>query len=126
MRLDLGRVDMCLDVESIKRSFAFYRKLGFSVVGGNLEERWLILRRGTFRLGIFQGHIEENVINFRGGHVGKIVEGLKERGLKPYGVRGLEPSGRGSALLKDPDGNVIFFDSSSQERAARRRARGRK
>lgn len=125
MRTDLGRVDMCLDVKSIKRSHAFYRKLGFTLIGGKMEQKWLILKRGEFRLGLFQGFIDRNVINFRGGHVGNIVEGLLERGLKPYRVRGLQPDGRGSALLDDPDGNQIFFDSSSHERAARRRARKR-
>ncbi len=123
LRVDLGRVDMCLDVKSIARSRAFYRKLGFSQIGGKFDERWLIMRRGDFRLGLFQGYIDENVINFRGGHVGRIVKGLEERGLKPYRVRGLQPSGRGSALVDDPDGNIIFFDSSSHERAARKRAR---
>jgi catechol 2,3-dioxygenase-like lactoylglutathione lyase family enzyme len=126
LRVDLGRVDMCLSVRSIARSRTFYRKLGFREIGGRYEEKWLILKRGDFRLGLYQGHIGENVMNFRGGHVGRIVAGLQERGLKPYHVRGLQPNGRGSAMVDDPDGNILFFDSSSQERAARRRARLRR
>ncbi|HEX9709253.1 MAG TPA: VOC family protein [Candidatus Thermoplasmatota archaeon] len=125
LRTDLGRVDFCLNVRSIARSREFYGTLGFRKVGGNIERKWLIMKRGEFRLGLFQGYIDENLVNFRGGHVGRIVEGLGERGLKPYNVRKLAPDGSGSALLKDPDGNVLFFDSTPRERVWRRKSRGR-
>jgi hypothetical protein len=125
MRQDLGRVDLCLNVKDIHRSHEFYRTIGMRKVGGNVKQKWLILAHGEFRLGLYQGYIGGTVINFRGGHVGNIVRGLEARGLKPYGVRGLRPSGRGSASVKDPDGHVIFFDTSPQERAARVRSRKR-
>jgi catechol 2,3-dioxygenase-like lactoylglutathione lyase family enzyme len=126
MRLDLGRVDLCLSVKDIAASRAFYRALGFRQVGGKFEQKWLIMTRGNLRLGLYQGHIGQNVVNFRGGHVGRIVEGLRAQGLEPYDVRKLTPQGVGSASVKDPDGNVLFFDSSPHERAARRRARARR
>lgn len=119
---DLGALDVCLDVKSVRRSAVFYEKLGFAEVEGDGRKSWAVVVRGETRIGLFQGHIESNLLNFRGGDVEKIVAALRRRGLSPFRVRRVGGNGSGSALLKDPDGNVIFFDTTPSERNARKRA----
>jgi len=119
---DLGVLDVCLDVRSFKRSYEFYRTLGFRVVEGQREKGWSVLARGNTRIGIYDNAIKENVLNFRGGDVHKIVASLKANGLRPYKVKLLEREGTGNALVKDPDGNVIFFDTTPAERGRRKAA----
>lgn len=119
---DLGALDVCLNVKDLQASVAFYRKLGFREVEGEPDKGWAVHARDGVRIGLFHGFIPKNTLNFRGGDIGKIVEGLKRRGLKPYDVRVIGADGSGNAMLKDPDGNPIFFDTTSAERKARIRA----
>ena len=121
-KLDLGRVDMCLNVKDIARSHQFYRKLGFSEVEGDPKKNWLVLEKGAFRVGLFHGFISKNTINFRGGDMTQIVRALQAAGLEPYDVRIADGDGTGNAMLKDPDGNPIFFDTTPKELKARRAA----
>ena len=121
-KLDLGRVDMCLNVKDIARSQEFYQKLGFREVEGDPDKHWLVIEKGRFRVGLFQGFIPQNTINFRGGHIKKIVGGLQAAGLEPYDVHFADGDGTGNAMLKDPDGNAIFFDTTAKELQARKAA----
>lgn len=120
---DLGRLDVGLNVKDVRRSAAFYEKLGFREAEGNRKEGWTVLVRGDARVGLFHGFIKGNMLNFRGGDVKKIVRGLNARRLKATDVRIVGDAGAGRATLKDPDGNVIFFDSTLAELDRRKRAR---
>ncbi|HKZ60517.1 MAG TPA: VOC family protein [Candidatus Thermoplasmatota archaeon] len=118
---DLGRLDICLDVTSLARSAAFYEALGFREVEGNRSEGWAVLARGGVRVGLFHGFIKSNVLNFRGGDVPAIVRALERAKVEPYEVKFVDRKGAGRASVRDPDGNVIFFDTTPKERAARKR-----
>jgi hypothetical protein len=119
---DIGALDVCLKVRDLEASVEFYGQLGFRQAEGERAKGWSVQERNGARIGLFRDHIAANTLNFRGGDVGDIVRELERRGLKPYGVRLLNDEGIGNAHLKDPDGNLIFFDSTPEERS-RRKAR---
>jgi catechol 2,3-dioxygenase-like lactoylglutathione lyase family enzyme len=111
----LGRFDLCLNVKDVKKSAEFYMKLGLEKVEGNLDENWIVLAQGNLRLGLYQGHIEEITLNFRGGDVIKIGESLKNLGYTfEKGPKSTEKGA--SAELRDPDGYLIFFDTHVSEK----------
>ena len=112
----LGRCELCLSVKNLKKSLAFYEKAGFRRMGGVPEERWVILYASNFTLGLFQGYIKSNTMNFRGGDVFAIARHLKSRGLKLKRDAKVERDGSESATLTDPDGNDIFFNTYPHER----------
>jgi catechol 2,3-dioxygenase-like lactoylglutathione lyase family enzyme len=53
--MELGAFSVSLAVKDITASAAFYEKLGFRPVGGNLKQNWLVLRNGDAKIGLFQG-----------------------------------------------------------------------
>jgi bleomycin resistance family protein len=117
---DIGALDVCLKVKDLEASVEFYGHLGFREAEGERDKGWSVQERNGVRIGLFRDHIEANTLNFRGGDVGEIVRELERRGLKPYRVRLLNEKGIGNAHLKDPDGNLIFFDSTPDERNRRK------
>jgi len=122
---DLGRLDICLDVTSLTRSAAFYEALGFREVEGKRREGWAVLARGAVRVGLFHGFIKTNILNFRGADVAAVVRALERAKMEPYEVKFVDRKGAGRASIRDPDGNVLFFDTTARERAARKKARKR-
>jgi catechol 2,3-dioxygenase-like lactoylglutathione lyase family enzyme len=46
-------MDVCLRVEDLARSAAFYRKLGFGKVEGEPAEGWSVVERDGVRIGLF-------------------------------------------------------------------------
>jgi len=120
--MPLGAFSASLAVKDIEASIAFYEKLGFSNVGGKLEQNWVILRNGTTTIGLFQGMFEENILTFNPGwnaeakpleefqDVREIQAHLKERGVKLIAEADPEGAGPASLVLADPDGNTILID----------------
>ena len=53
--MKLGKFSVSLNSKDIKELKAFYEKLGFSVVGGEEQENWLILSNEQATIGLFQG-----------------------------------------------------------------------
>lgn len=124
---DLGRLDVCLSVADFRRSAAFYEKLGFREVEGDRRKGWAVFERGGARVGLYHGFIKTNMLNFRGGDVPAVVRAMEAAGLHPYEVKFVGREGAGSARVKDPDHNVILFDTALEERRARKRkVRGRR
>ena len=111
----LGNFELCLNVTDVRRSLEFYETLGFKRVGGNIADGWAILENNNCRLGLYAGHIESNLLNFRGGDVFAICEELKGRGLEFSQDAYREPDGSAGAILKDPDGNVVYFNTFPEE-----------
>jgi len=54
-KMKLGAFSVSLAVKDIRASKAFYEKLGFGAVHGDLEQNWIILQNGTTTIGLFQG-----------------------------------------------------------------------
>ncbi len=120
--MQLGVFSVSLAVKDIKASKAFYEKLDFHEVGGNLEQNWVVLQNGTTTIGLFQGMFENNILTFNPGwnkdketlkefqDVRELQSKLKERGLKPVTEADVSSKGPASFVLADPDGNMILFD----------------
>lgn len=120
--MDLGAFSVSLAVKDLAASTAFYEKLGFSTLGGDAAQGWLILRNGSTVIGLFQGMFEGNILTFNPGwdqqaravgaftDVREIQARLDDAGV-PIDTR-TDPDGSGPAhiVLSDPDGNVIMFD----------------
>ncbi len=106
---------MCLNVVDLERSLEFYEKLGFSEVEVDLDEGWAVLEHANLLLALYKDHIKENMINFRGGDVSKIARELKARGLSLTEDAHVEEDGSTGATVKDPDGNIIYFNTHPGE-----------
>ncbi|MER7731611.1 VOC family protein [Streptomyces erythrochromogenes] len=120
--MDLGAFSVSLTVRDIEASRAFYEKLGFSALGGDPSQNWLILKNGDHVIGLFQGMFEKNMLTFNPGwnqNAGPLdsftdVREL-QRELKANGVEFVteaDESGSGPAhfVVLDPDGNPVLVD----------------
>ena len=120
--LTLGNFSVSLAVRDLSASRAFYEKLGFSVIGGDEAQNWLILQNGAATVGLFRGMFERNTLTFNPGwdaagnalmdfvDVREVQRRLKGAGIQPS--LETEESGRGPAhfVVVDPDGNPVLFD----------------
>lgn len=120
--LPLGNFSVSLAVKDIAASRAFYEALGFSVIGGQQERNWLILRNETAVIGLFQGMFDRNMLTFNPGwdrdantipgftDVRDLQQALKARGLVPVSEADPSSTGPASFVLADPDGNPVLVD----------------
>ncbi|MCP5110349.1 MAG: VOC family protein [bacterium] len=118
--MDLGEFSISLTVKDLAASQVFYEKLGFRVVDGAAEQRWLILRNKQTVVGLFQGMFDQNILTFHPLDVRAVQRELKAAGLKLDTETDESGKGTTSILLKDPDGNPILMDQPMTpiERAA--------
>jgi lactoylglutathione lyase len=120
--LDFGNFSVSLTVKDLKASLAFYEKLDFEQVSGDVAQNWVVLKNGSTKIGLFQGMFERNMLTFNPGwnskkeeladfqDVRELQRKLKERGLT-FGVEADEASdGPAFFTLTDPDGNPILVD----------------
>ena len=114
--MDLGEYFPCLKVEDLEASIQFYQKLGFKMVTDEREYKWAMLQHNNMALCLYQGHLKENLINFRGGDIKEIVQKAAAQGLEFSKPAAQEPDGSWSAEIVDPDGNVIYFNTFADER----------
>jgi catechol 2,3-dioxygenase-like lactoylglutathione lyase family enzyme len=114
---ELGEFVLCLNVKDLGQALEFYRRLGLKQVGGVPDEGWVILGHSNLKLGLFEGHIEKNLLNFRGGDVFALTRELEGRGLKILRGPEREADGSAGAWLADPDGNLIYFNTCPDEEA---------
>lgn len=56
--MKLGAFSVSLSVKDLKVSQAFYEKLGFSALGGDLSKNYLIMKNENSLIGLFQGMFE--------------------------------------------------------------------
>lgn len=112
--MKLGRLDYCLSIKDIKKSFDFYSKLDFQIVEGKVEENWVVVEHGNLRLGLYQDERTGSTLNFRGANMLKVAELIKELGISPVRSKYYD-DGTGSITIKDPDGYVLFFDTHETE-----------
>ncbi|GAB3338992.1 hypothetical protein GCM10027429_24810 [Marivirga atlantica] len=120
--MQLGAFSVSLNVKDIEASKAFYEKLGFSVFGGDLNMKYLIMKNGDTLIGLFQGMFEGNILTFNPGwdqnaqtldqydDVRDIQKSLKLANIKLEKEADSSTSGPESITLIDPDGNAILID----------------
>ena len=120
--MKLGAFSISLAVKDIKASRAFYEKLGFSDLGGVMDQNWLIMTDGNAVIGLFQGMFDKNTLTFNPGwtsdmgeldaftDVREIQRSLKAEGLELQMTADESTSGPASLMLSDPDGNPILID----------------
>ena len=120
--MELGAFSISLSVSDIAASSVFYEKLGFEVTGGDITQRWLVLKNGETVIGLFQGMFEENMLTFNPGwsnsaeslddftDVRVIQQQLKSLGITLDAETDEATEGPASIMLTDPDGNPILID----------------
>jgi catechol 2,3-dioxygenase-like lactoylglutathione lyase family enzyme len=107
---ELGWLVPCLAVKDLQASLDFYAKLGLVLYGGNVSENWAMLRNRAIEIHLFKGHIEKDMLNFRGGDPVAIREFMAARGLTVK-----TSFGDASFIYWDPDGREVFFDTGPEE-----------
>jgi len=113
---DLGEYHQCLKVADLETSIAFYQKMGLELVEDQRHEKWAVLRHNNLILALYEGHIQRNLLNFRGGDIAQIAEELADDGVPLHKPAREEADGSWSAEVVDPDGNVIYFNTDPAER----------
>jgi len=120
--MKLGAFSISLAVKDIHKSKEFYENLGFTYLGGDVEQGWIILKNENSVIGLFQDKFEGNIITFNPGwdsnaenvedfdDVRVIQKALKEKEIKLTFEAVDNSSGPGYIMLKDPDGNNILID----------------
>ena len=120
--MELGAFSVSLAVKDIEASKSFYEKLGFTAMGGNQSQGWLILKNGSTVIGLFQGMFEQNILTFNPGwdqsasplasftDVRDVQKSLDAQGLNITTRADPESTGPAHIILSDPDGNVIMLD----------------
>ena len=120
--MKLGAFSVSLAVQDIHKSKAFYESLGFSVLGGDIEQNYLIMKNGNALIGLFQGMFPNNILTFNPGwnenaqnleefdDVRKIQEHIKAAGIEVPNEIEAGTEGPANLMITDPDGNVILID----------------
>ena len=120
--MELGAFSISLAVKDLNASRAFYEKFGFSVVGGDAAQHWLILRNGDHTIGLFEGMFEKNTLTFNPGwnkeaapvdkftDIRELQRRLKAQGVTLAAEADETSSGPASFVAIDPDGYPILVD----------------
>lgn len=108
--MKLGSFSISLAVKDLAASWAFYQKFGFEIIDGKLEDRWLLLKNDTAKIGLFQGMFESNIITFTPTDVRSIQTALKQGGIALTREADMTTTGPEHIILTDPDGNAIMLD----------------
>jgi catechol-2,3-dioxygenase len=120
--MKLGVFSLSLSVKDLVKSKEFYEKLGFSSMGGSMENNYLIMKNGSTLIGLFQAMFDGNMLTFNPGwdenaqniesfdDVREIQKHLKESNVLLDKEADETTSGPEHIFLKDPDGNMILID----------------
>ena len=120
--MQLGAFSISLSVKDIHASLAFYEKLGFTKKGGNIDQKWIVLKNGNAVIGLFEGMFERNMLTFSPGWDGNaqavnpfddvrsIQKQLKSSGLTLTAEADENSTGPAYITLTDPDGNPILIE----------------
>ena len=117
-----GAFSISLAVKDIQQSKAFYENLGFEKLGGDISQKWLILKNGNAIIGLFEGMFDKNIITFNPGwdenaqntepfdDVRTIQTQLKKCNIALTAEADMNTQGPAYITLTDPDGNNILID----------------
>lgn len=120
--MKLGAFSISLNVKDLKTSKEFYENLGFNILGGNMDQNYLIMKNENALIGLFQGMFEDNILTFNPGwdenanntdefdDIRKIQEQLKKENIALLSEIDKGTEGPANMTLTDPDGNIIMID----------------
>ena len=120
--MKLGAFSVSLSVKDLAVSKEFYENLGYSVLAGQMEMNYLIMKNDQSLIGLFQGMFEGNILTFNPGwdengkdvdtffDIREIQQELKSKGIDVGTEIDKETSGPSSFMTTDPDGNIILID----------------
>lgn len=120
--MKLGAFSISLAVKDLGVSKEFYEKLGFKVLNGALDKKYLIMKSGDSLIGLFEGMFDNNILTFNPGwdssgqntndfdDVRSIEKELESKGIKLIQKTDAGKAGPAHIVLKDPDGNDILID----------------
>ena len=120
--MKLGAFSVSLTVKDIETSKEFYEKLGFTILAGDIEKKYLIMKNENSLIGLFQGMFEKNILTFNPGwdengnnvesfnDIREIQSQLINKGIKIDNEIDVTTNGPASLTITDPDGNIILFD----------------
>ena len=110
-------------VNSFARNPSLRQQLfGFTILGGSMEQNYLIMKNENALIGLFQGMFEGNILTFNPGwdenankvntfdDIRTIQKHLKSKGIKLESEVDESSSGPASFMVYDPDGNAILLD----------------
>jgi lactoylglutathione lyase len=120
--MELGAFSLSLAVADIAASKAFYEKLGFKDLGGDMAQDWLIMKNGDTVIGLFQGMFEKNMLTFNPGwdsdaqpvadftDVRELQRQLRAQGMAFTVEADESTEGPAHFIVVDPDGNPVLVD----------------
>lgn len=120
--MDIGTFSISLTVKDLAASIAFYEKLGFTNMGGDQAQGWVILQGSGATIGLFHGMFDKNILTFNPGWDAKAqpVDGFEDirdiqKKLRADGLEFVEEAdekttGPASLIVHDPDGNPVMLD----------------
>jgi lactoylglutathione lyase len=120
--MKLGAFSVSLAVKDLQASRTFYEKFGFTTMGGDAAQGWLILKNGDHVIGLFQGMFEKNMLTFNPGwdqnaqrlpdftDVRELQRTLKAQGVILAQEADESTTGPASFVAVDPDGNPVLVD----------------
>ena len=108
--MNLGVFSLSLAVKNLQASVNFYRSLGFEIVAGKPEQKWLIMKNGQAKIGLFQDKFDQNIMTFNPPDARRIQQTLKSQGIPLLKETDENGSGPAHIALADPDGNMILID----------------
>lgn len=121
--MKLGLLSLSLKVADIEVSKAFYEKLGFSQMGGHVDQKWLLMKDPDNQvIGLFEGILKENMLTFNPGwdangentddyiDVRYLQKILGNNGIDCGKLIGENNKGPANFMMTDPDGNPILVD----------------
>ena len=124
--MELGAFSLSLNVKDLKSSKDFYQKIGFEIIGGDEEQKWLILKSGDKVIGLFQGMFEKNMLTLNpkwdqncdtiegAPDVRELQQSFKNQGIPIINEADSNTTGPASFMIEDPDGNPILFDQHAE------------
>ena len=120
--MKLGAFSISLNVKDIHASQEFYEKLGFQSLGGNANDKWIILKNGDTVIGLFEGMFEKIMLTFNPGwnqdatetdsftDIRDLQKELKSKGMVFVNEADESSTGPAHFVITDPDGNPILVD----------------
>ncbi len=120
--MKLGAFSISLSVKDLQKSKDFYEKLGFSEMGGAMDQNYVIMKNGDHIIGLFQAMFDGNMLTFNPGwdqdaqnleifdDARDIQKHLRKHEVELQKEADESTSGPQHIYLKDPDGNMILID----------------